>query len=212
MLPRIMGSANALELLFDPSPRSAEEAEQLGFVQRVLPGDQLLTDVLDYARLLARHSSADSLHMMKRAVLIDAEDDLDAAYRRSVDDMNAALRSASFAPASPRRGHELGPTSSRQRIIRSDDGRDGRIWAWRLPIRLKIAGTRPARRRRPSVWPTCCADASSLATLRWAIRSRRRCAWSRSSRCLGPRCERRCASSRASTSSPCAADHGAAPG
>jgi len=96
MLPRIMGSTNALELLFDPSPRSAREVEQLGFVQRVLPGDRLLTEVLDYARRIARHSSSDSLRTMKRAVWIDAEGDLDAAYRRSVDDMNAALARPDF--------------------------------------------------------------------------------------------------------------------
>ena len=96
MLPRIMGRANALDLLFDPTPRSAREVEQLGFVQCVLPGDRLLAEVLAYAARIARHSSADSLRTMKRAVWHDAEGDLEAAYRRSVDDMNGALAGADF--------------------------------------------------------------------------------------------------------------------
>lgn len=96
VLPRIMGTARALELLYDPVPRTAEEAQQLGYVQRVVPDDQLRTEVIAYARRLARHSSAESLRMMKRAVLIDAAGDLDSAYRRSVADMNIALAGSDF--------------------------------------------------------------------------------------------------------------------
>ena len=97
MLPRIVGTSRALELLYDPSPRTAEDAQRLGFIDRILPTDALLPGVVDYARLLARHSAPESLASMKRAVLVDAVGDLDAAYRRSVVDMDDALRSASFA-------------------------------------------------------------------------------------------------------------------
>jgi enoyl-CoA hydratase/carnithine racemase len=96
MLPRITGTAHALELLYDPRPRSAEEAQRLGFVQRVLPAEDLLPQAVTFARHLARHSSPASLRTMKRAVLVDASDDLDSAYRRSVTDMNDALRSPEF--------------------------------------------------------------------------------------------------------------------
>ncbi len=96
MLPRITGNANALDLLFDPAPRSAHEVERLGFVQRVVPDDALLADALAFAERLARHSSADSLRTMKRAVWVDAVGDLDEAYRRSVADMEAALTRADF--------------------------------------------------------------------------------------------------------------------
>jgi len=96
MLPRIVGSARALELLLDPSPRTAADAARLGFVQRVLPAGELLTAVGDYARRLARHSAPASLAMMKRAVVVDAVGDLDAAYRRSVADMDGALATADF--------------------------------------------------------------------------------------------------------------------
>jgi enoyl-CoA hydratase/carnithine racemase len=96
LLPRIVGTARALELLYDPAPRTAAEAARLGFVQRVLPAEALLPTVGEYARRLARHSSPASLAMMKRAVLIDAVGDVDAAYRRSVDDMDAALMTDDF--------------------------------------------------------------------------------------------------------------------
>ena len=96
MLPRITGSARALELLYDSGPRTAHEAARLGFVQEVLPPETLLPSVIDFARRLARHSSPSSLAMMKRAVLVDAVGDLDTAYRRSVEDMDAALASDDF--------------------------------------------------------------------------------------------------------------------
>jgi enoyl-CoA hydratase/carnithine racemase len=96
MLPRITGNANALDLLYDPVPRSAREVERLGFVQRVLPDEALLSDVLAFAARLARHSSADSLRTMKRGVWVDAVGDLDEAYRRSVADMEAALGRPDF--------------------------------------------------------------------------------------------------------------------
>jgi enoyl-CoA hydratase/carnithine racemase len=62
----------------------------------VLPDDELLVDALSFAARLARHSSADSLRTMKRAVWVDAVGDLDEAYRRSVADMEAALTRADF--------------------------------------------------------------------------------------------------------------------
>jgi enoyl-CoA hydratase/carnithine racemase len=96
MLPRITGNANALDLLYDPAPRSAHEVERLGFVQRVLPDGALLPDVLAFASRLARHSSADSLRTMKRGVWVDSVGDLDEAYRRSVADMEAALNRPDF--------------------------------------------------------------------------------------------------------------------
>lgn len=92
ILPRIMGTANAAQFLYSGGPIGADEAQRLGFVQRVVPDDDLLPATLDYARRLARESSAESLRTMKRALFTDAAGDFDTAYRRSVDDMDAALR------------------------------------------------------------------------------------------------------------------------
>lgn len=96
VLPRITGAANALQLLWDPSPRPATEVAELGFVQKVLPDKELMPAVIAYAKMLARHSSPQSLRTMKRCVWIDADGSLDAAYRRSVEDMEAAMHSPDF--------------------------------------------------------------------------------------------------------------------
>ncbi len=92
VLARLMGTANAAAFLYSGGPVTADEAHRLGFVQRVVPDDRLLAETLDYARRLARESSPESLRTMKRALFVDAAGDFPTAYRRSVDDMNAALR------------------------------------------------------------------------------------------------------------------------
>jgi enoyl-CoA hydratase/carnithine racemase len=92
VLPRLMGTANAAQFLYSGGPIGAQEAQRLGFVQRVLPDDELLPATLVFARQLARESSPESLRTMKRALFVDSAGDLDTAYRRSVEDMNAALR------------------------------------------------------------------------------------------------------------------------
>jgi enoyl-CoA hydratase/carnithine racemase len=92
VLPRLMGTANAAQFLYSGGPIDATEARRLGFVQRVIADDDLLPATLDYARRLARESSPESLRTMKRALFLDSAGDFDTAYRRSVEDMNAALR------------------------------------------------------------------------------------------------------------------------
>jgi enoyl-CoA hydratase/carnithine racemase len=92
MLPRIMGLANAAEFLYSGGPLTAGEAQRLGFVRRVVADDELVGATLEYAGRLVRESSPQSLRVMKRQLFLDAAGDLGTAYRRSVDDMNAALR------------------------------------------------------------------------------------------------------------------------
>jgi enoyl-CoA hydratase/carnithine racemase len=92
MLPRQVGVPNALEMLYTAQVYDGEQARALGWAQRVHPAAKLLDEALAFARALARGSSCESLRMMKRQVLVDAWGELDVAYTRSVDDMNAALR------------------------------------------------------------------------------------------------------------------------
>lgn len=91
LLPRMIGIPNALDLLYDTRPRSGAEVGALGWAQRVVPPGQVLDDALELGRRLAKESSAQSLRVMKRQVFVDADGDLDVAYRRSVEDMDAAL-------------------------------------------------------------------------------------------------------------------------
>jgi enoyl-CoA hydratase/carnithine racemase len=96
ILPRMLGTANAAEFLYSGAPMAATDALRLGWVQRVFPPNELRSASVAYARRLARHSSPESLRMMKRQLFLDAWGDLEEAYRRSVEDMNAAMTHPDF--------------------------------------------------------------------------------------------------------------------
>jgi enoyl-CoA hydratase/carnithine racemase len=68
VLPRLVGSANALDLLFSGRVVLAEEAAAMGLVNAVHPGDELLDRTLEYAKELATLSSPTSMAVMKRQV------------------------------------------------------------------------------------------------------------------------------------------------
>jgi enoyl-CoA hydratase/carnithine racemase len=73
ILPRLVGPARALDLLLSGRVVLAEEASELGLVNRVLPGEQLLEGALAYARELAVNCSPASMAQMKRQVYADLE-------------------------------------------------------------------------------------------------------------------------------------------
>ncbi|HTO54466.1 MAG TPA: enoyl-CoA hydratase [Myxococcota bacterium] len=67
-LPRLVGSAHALDLLLSGRKIDAREAERIGLVNRVLPDEQLVSHCQDYVRELAANSSPASMMVMKRQV------------------------------------------------------------------------------------------------------------------------------------------------
>ena len=67
-LPRLVGTAHALDLLLSGRKIDAREAERIGLVNRVLPDDQLVSHCQDYVRELAANSSPASMMVMKRQV------------------------------------------------------------------------------------------------------------------------------------------------
>ena len=73
ILPRLIGPARALDLLLSGRIVLAEEAAELGLVNRVLPPESLLDETLSYARELAARSSPGSMAAMKRQVYADLE-------------------------------------------------------------------------------------------------------------------------------------------
>jgi enoyl-CoA hydratase/carnithine racemase len=73
LLPRLIGPARALDLLLSGRVILAEEALQLGVVNRVLPPEEVLEGALAYARELAARSSPASMATMKRQVYGDLE-------------------------------------------------------------------------------------------------------------------------------------------
>ena len=96
LLPRIVGSANAAQLLYSPGPVNAARAAELGWVQRVCQPGSVVAEAVDYAKALATGSAAESLRMMKRQIHLESMLDFGDAYTRSVADMNDALKSEAF--------------------------------------------------------------------------------------------------------------------
>jgi enoyl-CoA hydratase/carnithine racemase len=73
MLPRLIGPARALDLLLSGRVVLAEEAQELGLVNRVLAPETLLEGTLAYARELVVNCSPASMATMKRQVYADLQ-------------------------------------------------------------------------------------------------------------------------------------------
>ncbi len=74
-LPRLVGTAKALELFWTGDLISAEEAERLGIVNKVVPDEQLMSHVREVASKIARGPQL-SIRFIKRAVYQGARIDL----------------------------------------------------------------------------------------------------------------------------------------
>jgi enoyl-CoA hydratase/carnithine racemase len=70
ILPRLVGPAKALDLLWTARKISAEEARAIGLVDRVFPAADLLSATRAYLEDLARNSSPTSIMVMKRQVYL----------------------------------------------------------------------------------------------------------------------------------------------
>lgn len=79
LLPRLVGPAVALELLYSARMVDAAEALELGLVNRVVPADALLDETIAYATDLAENCSPASFAAMKWQVYRHAQTDLDTA-------------------------------------------------------------------------------------------------------------------------------------
>lgn len=96
VLPRLVGSARAADLLFSSRVVLAEEAEAIGLVNKTLPADDLLRFTLDYAHRMATQISPWSLRAMKRQLYTDLAGDLDSSASTAVSMMNEAFRTHDF--------------------------------------------------------------------------------------------------------------------
>ena len=79
VLPRLVGQANALDLLMSSRVVMAAEAQKLGMVNKVVPADQLMDVVMAYAADLAMNVSPSSMSVMKRQVYGDYDKDVATA-------------------------------------------------------------------------------------------------------------------------------------
>lgn len=79
VLPRLVGQANALDLLMSSRIVMADEALAMGMVNKVVPADQLMDVVMAYAADLAMNVSPSSMSVMKRQVYGDYNKDIATA-------------------------------------------------------------------------------------------------------------------------------------
>jgi enoyl-CoA hydratase/carnithine racemase len=96
MLPRLVGVANALDLLFSARLIDAAEAHRMGLVSRVIPHDQFVAEVNKYARMLADEVSPRSLRVMKRQVYTALFQDLAGAIDTANEEMVQSLGCQDF--------------------------------------------------------------------------------------------------------------------
>ncbi len=68
LLPRLVGEAHALDLLFSSRKFTGAEAQAMGLVNKALPGDALMEHVATVAHTLAHEVSPRSVAIMKRQV------------------------------------------------------------------------------------------------------------------------------------------------
>ncbi len=83
ILPRLVGPANALDLLLSGRVVLAEEAVSMGLVDRVMPAETVLPAALAYARELATYCSPTAMAAMKAQVYRHLDTGLDQAVRES---------------------------------------------------------------------------------------------------------------------------------
>jgi enoyl-CoA hydratase/carnithine racemase len=96
MLPRLVGHANALELLLSARMVDAAEAMRMGLANQVYPRDTFMEKVREYAIDLASNVSPRSMRIIKRQVYEAMFETLTVSFERSEQEMLASLRCADF--------------------------------------------------------------------------------------------------------------------
>lgn len=96
MLPRLIGPANALDLLLSARIIGGEEALRMGLVNRVFPAESLIESVRAYARELATQVSPRSMAVIKRQVYNGYFQTLEEATISAEQAMIESLQSEDF--------------------------------------------------------------------------------------------------------------------
>jgi enoyl-CoA hydratase/carnithine racemase len=96
MLPRLVGHANALDLLFSARLIDAAEAFRIGLANQVYPQDVFQEKVREYAAELAANVSPRSLRVIKRQVYDAMFQPLGEAFEIAEREMLASLQCEDF--------------------------------------------------------------------------------------------------------------------
>jgi len=96
MLPRLIGPANALDMLFSARLVDAQEALRMRLVNQVYPQESFLADVTAYARELANSVSPRSLRIIKEQVYNAMFQSLGEAFETAEQEMVKSLQCEDF--------------------------------------------------------------------------------------------------------------------
>ncbi len=96
LLPRLVGVSRALDILLSGRVFLAEEAHDLGLVNSVVAGDELMSIARAYARDLVDNCPPRAMAVIKRQVYSHAGATLDQAVAESITLMEESLRSPDF--------------------------------------------------------------------------------------------------------------------
>ena len=96
LLPRLIGSGKALDLLWSARSFQGEEAKELGLVERVVDTGESLNAAIQYIKQLAESVSPTSLQIMKAQVYRHLNMELREAMIESNQWMNESLKSEDF--------------------------------------------------------------------------------------------------------------------
>lgn len=96
ILPRLVGVPNAIELMFTSKMVDAAEALRMGLVTRVMPEENFLANVQEFAKELATSVSPRSLKVMKRQIYTGLMQGLGEAYDDAVQEMRGSFGTEDF--------------------------------------------------------------------------------------------------------------------
>ncbi len=96
LLPRLIGTARALDILLSGRVFIAEEACELGLVNRVHPPERLMDEVMAYARDMAENCPPGAMAVIKRQVYQGLDEPLEAALRDAIRKMEESLTTEDF--------------------------------------------------------------------------------------------------------------------
>lgn len=97
LLPRLVGVTRAADLLLSSRIVMSEEAERIGLVNQVVPGEELMATTYAYARQLATEIAPSSLAATKLQLYRDLHGDVASSVRDAGERLAAMMRGRDFA-------------------------------------------------------------------------------------------------------------------
>lgn len=96
MLPRLVGPANALDILWSSRKVDAEDAYRMGYASRLTASGESVADAQDYLKAIAQTSAPISIMMMKKQVYRHLNQELGSAMEESNRWMRESLARSDF--------------------------------------------------------------------------------------------------------------------